>query len=310
MISDTLRHLISTIGEERRSRLALAVLTEPGDLVVGRTVAEYGPARALYLGLGLEDDHRPEHADDIAALRRLVAPRASVAAINRVAQLADRTDGIFLMPGDPHWPAGLDALGPAQPLALWARGDTAVLAQPNTGRISFAGARAATGYGEHVTAELATGLAERGIAVVASGSYGIDAAAHRATLAARGTTIAVLASGIDRLYPSGNTQLLQRIGESGLLLSELPPDTAPTTHRLLQRGRIVAALSQATVIVEAGRRSGALMVADFARSIGRPVAAVPGPVTSPSSVGTHHLLRDLHAHLVTDPTDLQNLLPH
>ncbi|MBN9605011.1 MAG: DNA-protecting protein DprA [Actinomycetales bacterium] len=307
---EDLHRILAELGQERSARLVLSALAEPGDSLVGHLVAEYGVSRTLELGFGIGGgEGRPEHATDIDRFRRLVAPRASDATIFRVAEIADRTDAVVLIPGDPHWPASLADLGDAQPLALWARGDTAVLAQPYARRISFAGARAATGYGEHVTRELATGLVEHGIATVAGGSYGIEAAVHYATLAASGTTIAVLPSGIDRLYPSGNTELLQSIGQSGLLLSELLPGAAPTKHRLLQRGRIVAALSQATVIVEAGARSGSLTVADHARSIGRTIAAVPGPVTSPSSAGPHRLLRDLNASLVTGIPDLHSLIP-
>jgi DNA processing protein len=145
---------------------------------------------------------------------------------------------------------------------------------------------------------LATGLAARDVAVVSGAAYGIDGAAHRAALAADGLTLAVLAGGLDVPYPAGHAQLLQRIGAHGLLVSEYPPGVRPARHRFLTRNRLVAALSGATVVVEAGVRSGAANTAAWARGLGRVVCAVPGPVTSSSSVGCHQLLRG-GAELVT-----------
>lgn len=170
------------------------------------------------------------------------------------------------------------------------------------------GSRAATAYGDHVATELAADLADRERIIVAGGAYGIDRAAHVAALAAGGQTIAVLASGLDRLYPAGNQDMLERIAGVGLLLSELAPGSTPTQWRFLARNRIMGALSGATVIVEAGYRSGSLNVAARAAELGRRVGAVPGPVTSATSAGTHRLLREGIASLVTDSTDVKALL--
>lgn len=152
--------------------------------------------------------------------------------------------------------------------------------------------RAATAYGEHVAAELAAGLVERDVTVVSGGAYGIDGSAHRAALACEGLTIAIVAGGIDNPYPAGHSALFHRIRQEGLLISEYPPGTAPGRLRFLTRNRLVAALSGATVVVEAGIRSGAANTAGWAKALGRSVCAVPGPVTSASSVGCHALLRD------------------
>ena len=127
-------------------------------------------------------------------------------------------------------------------------------------------------------------------------------------MAVGGSTIAVLASGLDRLYPAGHADLLERIGVEGLLLSESPPGTVPTRQRFLDRARIVAALSAASVIVEAGARSGSMRVAEEAHRLGRGVGAVPGPVTSAASVGTHLLLRDCLANFVTDAKDVVRMV--
>lgn len=143
---------------------------------------------------------------------------------------------------------------------------------------------------------------------MAGGAYGIEGAAHRAALAAGGDTIAVLAGGVDRPYPAGHRELLDRIASVGLLVSETAPGTAPTRHRFLARGRLLAALSSTTVVVEAGARTGALRTAQWAHELGRHVGAVPGPVTSAASVGPHELIGDGQARIVTDAGQITNML--
>ena len=179
---------------------------------------------------------------------------------------------------------------PIPPLALWVRGP-ASLGTSAVRSVGVVGSRAATSYGQHVTAELGYGLARRGFEVVSGGAYGIDAAAHRAALAAEGVTLLVSAGGLDRPYPPGNAALFDRVAESGLVVSESPPGCAPARRRFLTRNRLIAALSSGVVVVEAAARSGAMNTAHHARMLGRPVLAVPGPVTSAMSVGCHDLLR-------------------
>jgi len=175
--------------------------------------------------------------------------------------------------------------------------------------VAVVGARACTSYGEHVTAAMSAGLADAGWTVVSGGAYGIDAVAHRAALAAGGTTVAFLAGGVDRLYPAGNATLLAAIQESGgSLVSEVPPGSVPSKVRFLQRNRLIAAASRATVVVEAAWRSGALSTATHAAGLLRPVGAVPGPVTSAASAGCHRLLRDGCAVCVTDAAEALELV--
>jgi DNA processing protein len=176
------------------------------------------------------------------------------------------------------------------PLGLWVRG-AGRLDEVVERSVALVGSRAATAYGEHVAGELAFQLAERGWTILSGGAYGIDSAAHRGALAASGATVAVLACGVDRAYPAGNAPLLHRVAESGLVVSEWPPGAAPHQHRFLVRNRLIAALTGGTVVVEAAARSGAMATAHRARDLGRPVMAVPGPVTSAMSVGCHELLR-------------------
>ncbi|QHO70373.1 hypothetical protein BHD05_12640 [Marisediminicola antarctica] len=209
-----------------------------------------------------------------------------------------------LIPGERDWPVSLNDLGERTPYVLWTRGETALLAKPLADRITLTGARASTAYGDHMAIELASDLALSGRAIVAGGAFGIETVAHKSALASGGSTIAVLAGGIDRAYPAGNADLFARIEQHGLLVSEVAPGAAPTRQRFLDRGRIMAALSSTTVIVEAGARSGSLRVADEAAELGRAVGAVPGPVTSAASTGSNLLIQDRRAGLVTGADDV------
>lgn len=166
--------------------------------------------------------------------------------------------------------------------------------------VAVVGARAATGYGVHVATELGYGLADREWTVVSGGAYGIDAAAHRGALNAGGATVAVLACGVDRPYPMGNSALFDRIAETGLLVSEWMPGAEPLRPRFLIRNRVIAAGTRGSVLVEAAARSGATQTLRRALALGRSGMVVPGPVTSAMSVGAHELLRESpQARLVT-----------
>jgi DNA processing protein len=209
----------------------------------------------------------------------------------------------LLCPGDPGWPPLVDNLGPTRPYALWVRGsaDLRVLCDQS---VAIIGSRAATAYGQHVCAEMASALTTAGWTVISGGAFGIDASAHRAALAAGGHTVAVMPCGPDVAYPREHTSLLQAITASGAVISEWPPGTRPARHHFLLRNRLTAALARATLVVEAGARSGTLATARRAGELGRPLMAVPGPVTSAASTGCHDLIRDRRATLVTDPADI------
>jgi len=283
---------------ERRAWAYLSRVAEAPCTPLAELVEKLGPVEvAAMIRRGVE----PE---DLRG--RVSARREKDYAANDL-DILDRLGGRLITPEDDEWPYlsftgfGNDAMSKRQysgvPLVLWAVGP-ARLDEVVERSAALVGTRACTSYGEHVTAELAAGLVEREAAVVSGGAYGIDGAAHRATLACDGVTMAVLASGIDIPYPSGHSALLHRIAETGLLLSEYPPGERPTRYRFLTRNRLVAALSRATVVVEAALRSGAANTAAWARAMGRPLAAVPGPVTSAASAGCHVLLRDTDNTLV------------
>jgi DNA processing protein len=179
---------------------------------------------------------------------------------------------------------------PMPPLALWVKG-VADLATLGTRSVGIVGSRDATPYGEHVTAQFAYALAGRGVVVVSGGAHGIDAAAHRAALAAGGETVLVSAGGLDRPYPPANAALYDGAIGAGLVISESPPGCAPQRHRFLTRNRLIAALSTGVVVVEAAARSGAMNTAGHCIVLGRPLMAVPGPITSARSTGCHALIR-------------------
>jgi DNA processing protein len=183
-----------------------------------------------------------------------------------------------------------------------------VLADVTVRSVAMVGARAATAYGEHVAGDLSCGLGERGFAVISGLAYGIDGAAHRGALACGAVSIGVVAGGLDRAYPAGHDRLMARLADEGAVVSEVPPGSAPTRGRFLQRNRLIAALATGTVVVEAALRSGSLNTARTAALLGRPVGAVPGPVTSASSAGCHALLRDGVATLVTDADEIADLV--
>ena len=205
------------------------------------------------------------------------------------------------------WNARLDGI-PDQPAErLYARGAhiADALAAPT---VAVVGARACSGYGSHVARMLARDLAAAGVTVVSGLARGIDGEAHRGALDADGRTLAVLGCGIDRDYPAAHAELARRIAETGGILSEYEAGIEPAPWRFPARNRIIAALADAVVIVEARSRSGALITVDLAMEIGRPIYAVPGEITSALSEGTNDLLRHGWATALTSALDVLEAL--
>ncbi|MBP3035945.1 DNA-processing protein DprA [Arthrobacter sp. zg-ZUI100] len=309
-----------------QARAALSRVFEPSDNVGLALVEAAGPVDALRVVRG-EISPGQELGNSVAgvlaaggisgrgnrlseAMQRWT-PRIGDLAPERDLAAFARLGGELLIPEDPRWPGALRDLGLGMPLCLWVRGNLERGLPELGSTAAVVGSRDSTGYGVSVTGDLAAGLVTRGWAVVSGGAYGIDAQAHRAALAAAGTdrmpTIAVMACGSDRYYPAGNEDLLRAVAARGLLLSEVPPGSAPTRWRFLQRNRIIAALGAVTVVVEARWRSGALNTAHHAAALGREVGAVPGSVYSANSAGCHRLLRDGSAVCVTDAAEVIEL---
>jgi DNA processing protein len=270
---------------DRIARAGLSRVVEPGDPT----------AMSAFEGLS--------PVETWAALRRGGealrdwAARVAAARPDRDLDTMQSLGGRFVIPGDDEWPEQIDVLGQTGevnrrgglPFGLWVRGPSDLRTATGSRSVALVGARACTSYGEHVSGELAAGLADKGVTVLSGGAYGIDAAAHRGALAASGVTVAVL---------------FDRIAGSGLVVSELPPGCSPTRLRFLARNRLIAALTDGTVVVEAAVRSGALNTASWADRCHRAVMAVPGPVTSATSHGAHILVRERGAVLVTGVPDV------
>lgn len=287
--------------DDRLARVALTWLTEPGTRAVFHLVKEVGAVAALDLVL------RGDVAD--STVRSAVAARSTGGDARLVAERAlartERLGARLVIPQDDEWPARVADLTRLQlagadrkvdretapPLCFWVRGAWP-LGQAFERSVAVVGARAATPYGTHVATELGYGLAERDWTVVSGGAFGIDSAAHRGALTAGGLTVAVLACGVDRPYPMGNTALFDRIAETGLLVSEWLPGAEPLRPRFLIRNRVIAAATCGTVLVEAAKRSGATQTLNRAIGVLRTGMVVPGPVTSAMSVGAHEVLRD------------------
>jgi DNA processing protein len=301
-------------NEDRAARVTLSFLAEPGEPALGTLLRFCGPAEVVAAVMSGDEPRiaLPAVAAGLPGLPRAFKRwRARLGRIPSAARLAVwERDGIRLLcPGDPEWPTQLAVLADTQPVVLWLRG-SADLRYACLRSVSVVGARAATGYGEHVATEMAAALAERGWAVISGGAYGIDSAAHCGALGAEGVTVAVLASGLGYGYPKGHLELFSAIAGQGVLVSEWPPDRGPTRPGFLVRNRVIAALSCGTVVVEAALRSGALSTARHARDLCRPLMAVPGPVTSGQSEGCHEIIREWGAVLVTGARDvIENVSP-
>lgn len=308
-------------AEDFLARACWSGIVEPGDRVATALIDAVGAATALAMIVeSLSIDQISERLHDRhgdgsgtpqpAELREAIVrwqPRLSLPRALATVRAAQHLGAKFIAPGGEHWIRALDDLGAHAPVGLWVRGNPERL-DALTRSIALVGARAASGYGEHVAMDAASSLSNRNIAIVSGAAYGIDGAAHRATLASGGMTAAFLAGGIDRFYPSGHSALLSRIVTCGVVVSELAVGAAPTRWRFLQRNRLIAAASGATVVLEAGRRSGSLNTAGHAAALARPLGAVPGSVTSPGSAGCHRLLREYDAICVTDATEMAELI--
>lgn len=221
-----------------------------------------------------------------AVRKRLAASLAGFNADKAAAGLAQKQIGFIGCYSDAY-PQPLRET-PTPPVALFTMGDESLL---QATCVAIVGTRKATSYGKRCASDLAGRLADFGVCIVSGMALGIDAEAHRGALESGGKTIAVLGCGIDVVYPPDHHELYESIRASGLIVSEFPPGTTPEKYNFPLRNRIIAGLSKATVVVEAPLRSGALITAGFAIELGREVLAVPGPISAPSSLGCHSLIK-------------------
>lgn len=279
------------LTQEARDRLVLSLSAEPDDRGLRELVAVDGIAHTA------------------RACRR--SGRADDTRLGEVLAAAESCGARWIIPGSAEWPPALDDLAghdpPAAPWGLWVRGHPAL--GTAVGRaVAIVGARTCTTYGAEVAGDLGADLADRSWTVVSGAAFGIDACAHRGALAVGGRTVAVLAGGVDVPYPRAHASLLDRVADEGWIVSEHPPGEAPRPHRFLSRNRLIAALAAGTVVVEAADRSGSLNTLHWADRLGRVTMAVPGPVVSRQSDGTHRAMREGAAVLVTGADDVEDEL--
>ena len=312
---------IAEYSKDRALELAaagcIAMITEPGDRMAGALARCLGKlALVEHLIDGLETKSVVEALNQLGQLdscrqsfgdlegtlsdsRQRWLPRFSK---SRLAHLFAQSAALklqLLTPEDAIWPVGLDDLHDSAPALLFIEGELSTLADLSQA-VSIVGSRVATSYGLQVTSSLVRELAQVSRPTVSGGAVGIDAQVHRASIERELPTLAVMAGGMDRKYPSANFKLFKQISDQGALLSELPPGVAPTRWRFLQRNRLIAALTPTTVVIEAGIRSGSIRTANNALELSRELYAVPGSVLSGTSLGTNALIADNKAQILCD----------
>ncbi|WP_029068777.1 DNA-processing protein DprA [Jonesia quinghaiensis] len=307
------------------ARLSLSRIAEPADPLVSQVIAQCGAPKAWELifqaahveSLGAEKATQklseilciesPQQRGHLTKVKTRWNARLPVVNPDHDRRAAIALGAHLVCPHDDLWPARLDDLDDCAPWMLWVRGNPETLVTAPA-HLSVVGSRNPTAYGEHVTAHIIAGLDNTRTLLVSGGAFGIDARAHHGALAQEMLSVAVLAGGVDRLYPAGNQRLLESLIARGCVVSEMPVGAAPSRVRFLRRNRLIAALSDVTLVVEAAWRSGSLSTARHAQDIGRTVLAVPGPVTSAQSAGCHRLIRDGEARLVSEPADVRGAL--
>ena len=311
---------------EAASAAVFSHLAEPGDRFLGALHDSVGFTTALKLvssgkhsadvskampsGIGqdLADLFRTDFSTLWQNALERWQPRLDSAAILDSLRVAKHL-GATLVPRDStRFPHGLADLGHGMPAILWCKGNTELLGAEYP--LAIVGTRNATRYGSEVCVELTQTASEHDLVTVSGGAYGIDAIVHQATLNARGATVAFLAGGLANLYPKGNLSLLERVSAAGLLVAEQPPATTPAKWRFLMRNRLIAAMARGTVVVQAGKTSGALSTANHAINLDRPVGVVPGPIDSPHSVGCHDLVNHHpgQVRLIARPSEILELV--
>jgi DNA processing protein len=286
----------------RQDRLGLSLVVEPGDPRLRNLLSTYEPSEVLAAIMGrhrLAEIRIPEawveRGRDLDRTAERAAARAKAAGLR------------WITPGDKEWPAALsdlDHIEPLQgatgaPVGLWLRG-VGHLAEMSEQSVAIVGARDCTTYGAECASEMAADCADAGWTVISGAAYGVDGCAHRGAFLMNAQTAGVLACGADLDYPKSHGALIARISEVGVVLSEQAPGEKPLKNRFLSRNRLIAALTQGTVVIEAAVRSGSLNTLNWADQLGRTTMALPGPVTSQQSAGTHAAMRAGKAVLVTN----------
>jgi DNA processing protein len=282
-----------SIEIEARARLFDAI--EGGSPFWSRQIIEFGA--------GAVAEKIDSGGYDRVKYERIITRMRSISA-EQLLETIGATGSQFIYPTTDEWPDSLEDLV-CPPIALIVRGDVSLLKSP---QLAIVGTRNPTHYGVRVAQDFAAGFVDRNWCITSGGAYGIDAAAHKGALIAEGSTIAVLAAGIDINYPAGHARLFAEILESGAIVTEVMPGVNAIPSRFLTRNRLIAALANATLVVEAAFRSGSLRTARDAAELLRPVMAIPGPINSPTSEGCHRLIGERAAEIVTSVGDAVEFL--
>ena len=281
--------------KEIQTRLALFAAIEGGHVFWSQEIATYGSDH-VYEKLIEGGYDGVKYGKTIDRLRTIN--------VKEIVKSIDSAGAIFLTPDMEQWPDQLNELA-APPIGLVVKGEVETLKESG---LAIVGTRNPTPYGIRNAGDFAAGFVDREWTIISGGAYGIDSAAHKGALIAEVSTVAVLAAGIDVAYPAGNARLFAEICENGALISEVIPGAHAIPSRFLTRNRIIAALSQATLVVEAAFRSGSLRTARDAAELMRPVMAIPGPISAPTSEGCHRLIGERAAELVTSVADAFELV--
>ena len=295
--------------------IAWRFCADPGDQVASTLVGLEGIVGALEwvrskdsiiamakrLAAHLDDGHR------LDTQLRAFRTRDDPARVETSWKVQQRLPITMVAPGDAAWPEGLDDLGPYAPLGLWLRGNPELLVDASP-TLAVVGSRAATAQGLANTKAIVEGPWCEDVAIISGGARGIDTAAHRSALDHQRPSLAVLAGGLESVYPSENTHLMANVAKTGVVISESPCTTAPRGELFLHRNRLIAALCEAVVVVEARFRSGALNTASHASALGRSVAVAPGRWGDAQTAGCFRLVRERGAIVLSEPADIAMLL--
>ena len=285
--------------DERTARLVLFSAISPGNIFWANQISSLGASQVYHK---ITKERSYSRISDYQEVKEKVA---TLRPVDLIAELRN-LESYFISPADLDWPISLMDLS-SPPIGLVIKGNRGLLGGLDRS-ISIVGSRRPTEYGLAVSNKLAADSATAQVAVISDGAYGIDTAAHKGALGVGGSSVAVLAGGFNHLYPAENKKLFSQITNNGLLISEVMPNIKSEPSRFLIRNRLIAALSKATVVVEAEFVSGSIRTARDAAEIFRPVFAIPGQISSPLSAGCHRLIADRVADIATTLVEILEVI--
>ena len=285
--------------DERTARLVLFSAISPGNIFWANQISSLGASQVYHK---ITKERSYSRISDYQEVKEKVA---TLRPVDLIAELRN-LESYFISPADLDWPISLMDLS-SPPIGLVIKGNRGLLGGLDRS-ISIVGSRRPTEYGLAVSNKLAADSATAQVAVISGGAYGIDTAAHKGALGVGGSSVAVLAGGFNHLYPAENKKLFSQITNNGLLISEVMPNIKSEPSRFLIRNRLIAALSKATVVVEAEFVSGSIRTARDAAEIFRPVFAIPGQISSPLSAGCHRLIADRVADIATTLVEILEVI--